>query len=59
MTEIPTTENAHETATKLRAALRELADNPERSPEQVKERLNELVQALDGLCDELKPQEEQ
>lgn len=51
-------EQAYETATKLRAALRELADNLQRRPDQIRERAGELAEAMDGLCEELKPEQE-
>lgn len=47
-------ENAHAISVSLRGALFELAANDERSAEQIRERLNEMATATDGLCDLLK-----
>ena len=43
----------------LRNALRALADNPERSADEIRERLAEMIGPIDQLCDDLKPQTEE
>lgn len=54
MSEPTPVEAALVTATQVRGALSELADNRERTAEEIRARLAELAQAMDGLCDSLK-----
>ena len=52
-------ERIYETLTSLRNALRALIDNPERSADEIRERLAEMIGPIDQLCDDLKPQTEE